>query len=158
MAKGEELAMAFEKINGEVIVACQSCSDADWGKVSSAEGWSVGVLAHHLAGAHPVIAGLAQAVGNGQSPDLPSMDQLHAMNAQHAQENAQAGKADTIALLQSNGAAAAGILRGLSDAQLATTASVPLMGEDPVSSQAVIEGILLGHPQGHLESMRATVG
>jgi len=157
MAKAEELAKAFEQANDEVIAACESCSEADWGKVTSEEQWSIGVLAHHLAGGHQIIAGLAVAMGSGQVPDVPSMEKIHENNAAHAKQFAKVGKTETLELLRSNGAQAAEMVRGMSDEQLAKTAVLAPVGADPVSAQFVIEGILIGTIQGHMKSFNATV-
>ena len=42
-------------------------SEADWQKVTAAEKWPVGVTAHHVAGAHEAIAGMAKTIGRGQA-------------------------------------------------------------------------------------------
>jgi hypothetical protein len=72
-------------------------------------------------------------------------------------EFASTTKAETLALLHTNGAKAAGIVRGLSDAELDRSGTV-LVGVPPMTAAQAIEGILINHVNEHLGSIRATVG
>src|SRR6266852_5359100 len=116
-AKGEALAKQFEAKVQEATAVMEKLSDADWRK-TTAEKWTVGVVAHHVAGGHEGIAGIIKTVAAGQSVPNFTMDMLHAMNAKHAKEFANVSKAETIALHKKNAAAAAAVVRGLSDADL----------------------------------------
>ena len=154
-AKGEALAKQFEVKVQEATAVMEKLSDADWKKTTSAEKWTVGVVAHHVAGAHEGIAGIIKTVGAGQSVPNFTMDMLHAMNAKHAQEFANCTKVETLALHKKNAAAA--LVRGLSDADLARSGAV-LTGMPPMSAEQVVIGILINHIDEHLGSIRATVG
>jgi hypothetical protein len=156
-AKGEALAKQFEAKVQEATAVMEKLSDADWKKTTSAEKWTVGVVAHHVAGAHEGIAGLIKTVGAGQSVPNFTMDMLHAMNAKHAQEFANCTKVETLALHKKNAAAAAALVRGLSDADLGRSGTV-LTGMPPMSAEQVVSGILINHIDEHLGSIRATVG
>src|SRR5437879_10369117 len=90
-------------------------SDADWKRTAS-EQWTVGVVAHHVAGGHEGISGIIKTVASGKSVPGFTMDMLHDMNAKHAKEFANASKAETIALHKKNAAAGAAVVRGLSEA------------------------------------------
>ena len=115
------------------------------------------MVAHHLAGAHEPIAGIIKAVASGQSRPSMTMDQLHEMNAKHAQEHAKCTKAETLALHKKGAAAAASVLRGLSDAELGKTGAV-LAGMPPMTAEQVVSRVLLQHIDEHLGSIRAAVG
>jgi uncharacterized protein (TIGR03083 family) len=154
-AKGEALAKQFEGKAQEATTALERLSDADWNKTTSAEKWTVGVVAHHMAGAHEAIAGIVKTVASGQSMPNFTMDMLHDMNAKHAQEHAKATKAETVALHKKSAAAAAAVLRGLSDADYAKSGTV-IAGLPPMSAEQVVGGILLRHIEEHLGSIRAT--
>jgi uncharacterized protein (TIGR03083 family) len=156
-AKAEALAKQFEAKVQEATAVLERLSDADWKKTTSAEKWTVAVVAHHLAGAHEGIAGILKSVASGQSMGNFTMEMLHDMNAKHAQEHANATRADTVALHKKSAAAAATILRGLSDADLAKSGTV-LKGMPPMSGEQVVSGILLNHIDEHLKSIKATVG
>jgi DUF1009 family protein len=156
-AKGEALAKQFEAKAQEAATLLGKLSDADWKKMTSSEKWSVGVVAHHVAGSLEGIAGMIKAVAAGQSRPPFTMDMLHAMNAKHAQEHATCTRAETLALHTKNAAAAAALLRGLSDADVAKSATV-LTGMPPMSVEQMVGGILLKHFDEHYGSIRATVG
>jgi hypothetical protein len=116
--RGETLARQFETKAPEAAAVFERLSDTDWGKVTAAEKWTVGVTAHHIAVAHQVIGNLIQTLADGKPGPNITMDALHAMNAQHAREHAGCTKAETLALHRQNATAAAAMLRGLSDEQL----------------------------------------
>ena len=114
-------------------------------------------MAHHVAQAHDGISGLVQLVAKGQPLPALTMDMIDAGNAQHAKEQANVTKAETLALLKSNGSKASGIVRGLSDAELDKSASV-LVGTPAMTAAQAIEAILINHVHDHLGSIRATTG
>jgi len=156
-ARGEGLAKQFETKADEATAAIGRLSDADWKKITPAEKWSVGVVAHHIATGHAGIAGLMKAIADGKLESPIPMDTLHAMNAKHAQDFANCTKAETIALLKQNAATAATTLRGISDADYERS-GVLLQGLPAMSAADVATKILCGHVDEHLGSIRATVG
>ena len=112
-ARGETLARQFESKVQEATAVFEQLSDADWKKLTAAEKWPVGVVAHHIATSHEGIGGILKALADGKpGPNIPK-EALDAMNATHAREHAGCTKAETIALHKKNAAAAAGMLRGL---------------------------------------------
>ena len=154
-ARAETLAKQFEAKANEATGVLERLSEADWKKTTAAEKWSVGVVAHHMAGAHEGISNIIKAVAAGQSMGNFTMQMLHDMNAKHAQEHAGATKAETIALHKKSAATAAAVVRGLSDADLDKSGTV-LSGMPPMSTEQVINGILFNHVDEHLKSIRAT--
>jgi hypothetical protein len=156
-AKAEALAKQFEAKTQEATAMLEKMSEADWKKVTEAEKWTVGVTAHHVAGAHEPIAMIVKTVAAGQSMPHFTMDMLHEANAKHAKEHAGCTKADTIALHKKGTAAAAAVVRGLSDDQLAKSGTV-LAGVPAMSAEQVISNILINHVDEHFGSIRKTVG
>jgi hypothetical protein len=156
-AKGEALAKQFEAKAGEASALLERLSEADWKKTTASEKWSVGVVAHHLAGGHETIAGIVKAIGEGKPMPNLTMDMLNAMNAKHAQENVNCSKAETLALHKKNATSAAAIVRGLDDAQLERAATV-LAGVPAMSAAQFVERVLIGHVDEHVGSIRATIG
>lgn len=156
-AKGEALAKQFEAKAQDATAVLEKLSDADWKKVTDAEKWSVGVTAHHVAGAHEGIANIIKAVVAGQSMGNFTMDMLHERNAKHAKDFANCAKGETIELHKKNAATAAAVVRGLSDDQLAKSGTV-LTGAPPMSAEQVVTGILINHIDDHFGSIRKTVG
>jgi hypothetical protein len=155
-AKGEALARQFEAKVQDATAVMEKLSDADWKKTTAGEKWTVAVVAHHVAGAHDGIANMIKAVASGQAMPNFTMDMLHDGNARHALEHASATKADTVALHKKNAAAAAAVVRELSDDQLAKSATV-LQGMPAMSVEQIITGILINHIDEHIGSIRKTV-
>jgi uncharacterized protein (TIGR03083 family) len=148
--RARTLADRFEQANRELIATVERLSDAHWKAKTSAEGWSVGVVAHHVAGGHLGISGVVQKIVNGESFPMPNLDK---MNAEHAAQFANATKAETLALLRQNAAAAAAMVRGLGDAQLDHVG-----GPMNMSAAQTIERVLIGHIDDHHASIRKTIG
>ena len=155
--KSEALAKQYEAKVQEATAVLEKLSDADWNKTTAAEKWTVGVVAHHVAGAHEGIAGIIRTVAGGQSIPKITLDALHEMNAKHAQEFANAGKADTIALHKTGAAAAAALVRGLSDADLAKSGTV-LTGVPPMTVEQIVTNILINHVDEHVKNIKTVVG
>jgi hypothetical protein len=152
-AKGEALAKQFEAKVQDATALLEKLSDADWKKVTEAEKWSVGVTAHHVAGSHEGIANIIKAVVAKQSMGNFTMEMLHKMNAKHAKEHASCTRAETIALHTKGAAAAAAVVRGLSDKQLAKSGTV-LAGAPAMTAEQVVTGILVNHVDDHFGSIR----
>jgi hypothetical protein len=155
--RGEALAKQYEAKVQEATAVFEKLSDADWKKVTTAEKWPVGVTAHHIASSHAGLSGVLKMLGDGKGGPSIQMDMIHAGNAKHAQEFANCTKADTVALHQKNAAAAAAIVRGLSDDQL-DNKGVVLAGLPPMTAGDIAGGLLCSHIDDHLNSIRATVG
>ncbi|HKW92260.1 MAG TPA: DinB family protein [Methylomirabilota bacterium] len=156
-ARAESLAKQFEAKAAEATALFGKLSDADWKKVTAAEKWTVGVTAHHLAGAHEPISGIVKTIASGQAMPHFTMDMLHESNAKHARDFASCTKADTVALHQKGAAAAAATVRSLSDADLDRSGTV-LAGAPAMTAQQIVEGILINHIAEHLGSIQKTVG
>ena len=155
-AKGEALAKQFEAKAQEATGVLEKLSDADWKKVAQGEKWSVGVIAHHIAQSHAGITGLIKSMASGQHTASISMDDINAGNAKHAKDFANVGKAETVALHKKNAAEAAAAVRSLDDAALARSAPA-LKGMPPMTTEQAIVGILIGHLNDHLGSIKKTV-
>lgn len=154
--RAEALAKQFETKVQEATAILERLSDADWKKTTSAEGWSVGVVAHHMAGGHEAIAALIKTIADGKSAPTLTMDMLNGMNAKHAQEHVNCTKAETLALHKKNAAAAVALVRGLGDTDLDRSGTV-LTGMPAMSAAQVTERALIGHIDEHVGSIRATV-
>ena len=154
-ARADALAKQFEAKVDEATETFEKLSDTDWRKVTSAEKWPVCVVAHHVAQAHAGISQLVKMVASGAQFSPHTMDDIHAMNAKHAQEFGSCTKPETLSLHKDNAKAAAALVRGLSDADLDRTGQ--LLKELPaMSANQVIVGILINHVDEHLKSIRAT--
>jgi uncharacterized damage-inducible protein DinB len=156
-ARADMLAKRFEQANQTLTDAVAKLGDADWKKTTSAEKWPVAVVAHHVAVSHAGIAGLVKSIASGKHTPGLTMAMIDEGNAKHAKEFASCTKAETLELHKKNGAAAAAVVRGLSDAELEQSGS-PLSGMPAMTTQQVVEGILINHVNEHLGSIRQTIG
>jgi DinB superfamily len=156
-ARAESLAKQFEAKAAEMTAVIKGLSDADWKKTTAAEKWSVGVTAHHVAGGHEGILGIVKTLAAGRSISNFTMAMLDEGNAKHAREHAGCTKAETLALHEKGAAAAAAVVRGLSDAELDQKGTF-LTGMPAMTTQQAIEGILINHINDHMGSIRKTVG
>ncbi|MGH7357386.1 MAG: DinB family protein, partial [Candidatus Rokuibacteriota bacterium] len=107
--------------------------------------------AHHVAQSHKTVSGLATAIASGQTIPNITMDMIHQGNATHAAQHANCTKAETLALLRQNGAAAVATVRAFGDAELERTVAFP-MGTMTVAQ--VVERVLTGHAQDHHGTIR----
>jgi Mycothiol maleylpyruvate isomerase N-terminal domain len=156
--KSAALARQFDGKARDAVATLEKLGDADWKKVTSAERWSVGVTAHHLAGALEAVAGIVTHIVSGAPPRGQfTRAMLDEMNAQHAKEHAGCTHAETVALFKKGAATASAVVRGLSDDQLAKSGTV-FSDAPPMTAEQLIMLGLLGHIDDHMGSIRKTVG
>ncbi len=156
-ARGEALAKQFEAKVHEATSVLEKLSDADWKKTTAAEKWTVGVTAHHIAGSYERVAHIINTVATGQTVPHFTTEMLDQMNAKHAEEYAGCTKAETIALHKKGAAAAAAVVRDLSEEQLAKSGIV-FAGLPPMTAEQLVMRGLLGHIDEHFGSIRKTIG
>jgi Mycothiol maleylpyruvate isomerase N-terminal domain len=150
------LADRFDMEIQRAVVTLEQLSDADWHEVTAAEGWRVGVTAHHFAGALEPISQLIEGLVAGR-PGTLSRSVLDTMNAEHAKDYVDCTKAETIAPLRRGAAVASRTIRGLTNAELAKSGTV-LTDMPQMSVEQLIGAGLLSHIEEHFGSIRATVG
>ncbi|GAC1431001.1 MAG: hypothetical protein NVSMB65_04490 [Chloroflexota bacterium] len=155
--RAQQLAERFEQANGEAIAVVERLSDEQWSASCAGEGWPVGVVAHHIAASHAVLASRLRQFATGEGFTPRDMEAINQRNAVHAEQHATCTKPETLDLLRDGGAAVAAVVRSLDDDQLQHSA-VWRAGVPPISVAQAIERIVIGHVLGHLESMRQTVG
>ncbi len=153
-SRAESLANQFEAANNEVIAAVETCPDDKWKAATPNDGRTLNCVADHIADGNQAIAGFVQALANGQPLPGITPQQLDQLNAERAQKQANVGKADVSSALRQSGAAAASTVRGLTDQQL-DRAGAFAGGE--WTTQQMIERVLIGHVQDHLNTIRAAL-
>jgi hypothetical protein len=152
-ARAEELARQFEQVNDEVIAFVEACDDAAWKATCADDERTVGAVAQHIADGHRGVTQWVSTLAAGQ-PVTVTMDQIHSANAQAAAIYGGRSQSEVADSLRRRGAAAAARVRGLSDEDLARSAPFGPGGGMPLSAEMIIVRAMLGHPRGHLESMR----
>ncbi len=155
--RAKDIAARFTTFNKEMITFVDNCSDEEWRKVCSGEGWTVGVVAHHVAAGHFGAIDFVRMIVAGEAIPEITMGAIDQMNAQHAKEHANCTTEEVLALLRKNGSACASYLEGLSEADLVRTGYLAAIGGD-VSAQQLIEMVILQSGGEHLDSMKAVTG
>ena len=133
-------------------------TDAQWQTRLPGDGRSIGVVVHHVASVYPIEIQLAQTLAGGKPVTGVTMDDVHAMNAGHARENASVTKEAALTLLSHNSATAAAAIRALSDEQLTLAAAVSLYADAPLTCQFVLEDHAVRHSYHHLARIRRALG
>jgi uncharacterized damage-inducible protein DinB len=155
-SRAARLADDLAAVNAAVISAIEGCSDEEWRRPTAAEGWPVAVVAHHVAEVERFFAGaLGAAVAGEAVPPALTSEAVEQNNRRHAAENANAGKAETLAALRDAGPALVNLLRGLDEAQLDRAAVI--FDDQPLTVAQVAEFALVAHVGEHLASIRATI-
>jgi len=122
------------------------------------QGRPAGVIIHHVASIYPIEVSVAQAVASGKSVTDVTWDVVAEINAKHAADNANAGKAETIELLLQNSKQAADAVRALSDEELDRAAPFSLTLGAPMTAQFVLEDHAVRHSWHHLSRLRKALG
>lgn len=152
----EQLATQQESVNEDVTNTVIDCTDEQWLQRCDGEGWSVGVVALHIAGAERFHANMIGVLASGETlPPRTSMDEIHEGNAANARDNADVTPVEVLDRLQPNGADAARQIRALRDNDLGRVAGTSLKHEMTVAE--VVENMAIGHARRHLESIRQTI-
>lgn len=150
------LADELAAVNAQVLAFARGCSAADWVVVVPGEGWSVGVVLHHVAEGYALNGRWLESMAGG-SPVDDTAEGIDAANAEHAWRAAAAGRDETVALLEENGARLEALLRALSDEQLDATAPFgPAGGRTLPAVQ--LAAVAARHPGEHLAHARAALG
>ena len=132
-------------------------TDADWQTRLPKDGRKVGVIVHHVATMYPLEIQLAQVLAGGKPVTGVTWDDVHALNAKHAQEHDAITKEAALDLLQRNSTAAAAAIRALSDEELDQAAPLSLNSDAPLTCQFMLEDHAVRHSYHHLAGIRAAL-
>jgi hypothetical protein len=156
-ARAEALASRMEQGIDALIAFANTLTETQWQTPVPKDGRKVGVVIHHVASVLPLEVQLAQQMAKGQAIAGVSWDDVHAMNAGHAKDNANVTKQEAIDLLRKNSTAAAAAIREFTDAQLATAATNSLYADAPLTSQHMLEDHAVRHCYHHLAKVQGAV-
>lgn len=129
-------------------------TEAQWQTRIPKDGRKIGVVVHHVASVYPLEIQLAQTLAGGQPVTGVTMDDVHAMNAAHAQEHGTITRAAALELLQRNSEAAAAAIRALGDDELDQAAPASLYADAPITCQFMLEDHAVRHSYHHLARLR----
>jgi hypothetical protein len=156
--RAADLARQFVAANNELIALLERATPAEWRQRTADEGElrAVGVIARHVALAHPRIAARVEAFAHGQPVPARRPEQFDERNAREASEQPDPDQREIIDRLRQSGSAVAALIAGLSDAELERTAR-----EDPdgplLTTAEVIEQRQIGHVRSHLATLRTVL-
>jgi uncharacterized damage-inducible protein DinB len=150
------LADSFAQANQAAMEFARSCSEEQWQTVVPGEGWTVGVVLHHIAEGHATGLRWLEAMSRGEAVTDTTGD-IDEWNVEHAGRSAGVGIDQTIDLLRENGARTEAAFRRLSDEELDRTAPFgPADGMTlPTDGMATA---LAGHAREHLAHAQEAVG
>jgi len=156
-ARSEVLAKSLERGASELAALVERVSEADWLTPLPHDGRPVGVVVHHVANMYPLEIELCQKLAAGGALTDVTWDAVHSINASHAHDHHAVKKAETLALLRKNSAAAAAAIRAMTDAELDRVAPNSLYGNAPLTCQFMLEDHPVRHSFHHLARIRAAL-
>ncbi len=153
--RAQELARRFDEANDDLIAAIAGCTDEQL-QTATSEGWSVLMCAYHVAASMPDQLRWLPEVAAGHDVAF-TWDDINRRNEQQiVQPDITRDK--VLAQLHENGAAIAAAVRGLSDAQLATSAHIDFADNKALTADQFVKWVIIFHTKDHLKSIRSAVG
>jgi hypothetical protein len=134
-----------------------SLTDTEWHTRLTGDGRRIGVVVHHVGTMYPLEIQLAQTLAAGNPVVGVTWDDIHELNARHANQHHDVTKEAALDLLRRNSEAAAAAIRALSDEELDRAAPVSLNGDAPLTTQFMLEDHAVRHIYHHLARIRATL-
>jgi hypothetical protein len=157
--RSESLADRIEEGADTLAAFAESLTDADWRIPQKGnDKRTVGIIVHHVASIYPIEIDIVRPIASGKPLTDVTWQAVADLNANHAKDNANATKAETLALLRKNSREAAAAVRALTDQELDQAAPFSLSYGAPMTAQFVIEDHALRHPWHHLHRIRALLG
>ena len=134
-----------------------SLTEEEWQVPVPHDGRKIGVMVHHVGNMYPIEIDIAQKAARGEPIVGVTWDVVADINARHAREFDGVTKAEAIAFLERNSAAAAAAIRALDDAQLDIAVPVSLNADAPLTTQFVLEDHAVRHSYHHLARIKAAL-
>ena len=156
MSQNEELIKDLRSAVADARQAIEASDASAWGRIAESEQWTAAALARHITqGVEPTTASMmAVALGEGGEPEL-TVEYLYARADRHAAHHGAVSKAEVLVLLAENAAATEERLSALSSAQLSESG---IIFDQTMTTVENIQGVVLGHLRGHLQSLQQTAG
>ena len=150
------LADDFAAANADALRFTRSCSETEWALTVPGEGWTVGVVLHHIAEGHAHGARWVREMATGEGVTESAAD-IDRANAAHAVREEAVGRAETVTLLELNGGRLEAVLRALSDQELDRTAPFGPAGGTALPA-ADLAAVAARHTREHLAHVAKAVG
>lgn len=158
--RAEALAARIEEGAAALATYAEGISEEEWmTPVSSGHDQrTIGVIVHHVASMYPIEIEVARAVASGGTVMNVTWEDVAAINAGHALENAAVTKGAALELLRRNSRNAADVVRAFTDEELDRAAPFSLSYGAPMTAQFVVEDHALRHSWHHLARIRLALG
>ena len=158
----QDIADRLEDVSQSFIAFIADINDEDWSKTTDAEGWAVGVAAHHIAVGAQFVMDLAEHVATGGDITW-TKDFIDASNEQHADVFSDVSKAEALENVTYQLGEAVKRTRALSNEDrmrpLAEPWDYPYSELFLHNAAEVIEVMIIDHIASHLGSIaRTTAG
>ncbi len=145
----------ISSVTGAISEAIQSSSAAQWSRLTEAEQWSVGVVAHHACSVQQFFATVFEAYSTNLPVPTFSAGDVDANNASHAREFADVTQEEALACLDQSTTALISTIERLSSDQIASV--VGKIGGFEMTGAQILKFALIGHLQEHLVSIQTTI-
>jgi hypothetical protein len=152
------MADRIEALADEIIAATEDLTDDQWIRVAQSDGRTVNVIVDHISQSAPAVYMLVEMIAAGQSLPALTMQDIHDANGQHAAERASVTKEEALVGLRVNLESTAAKVRQLDDSLLDTEVAFTFSESGTISPDAIIRHIIIGHSEGHLADITASVG
>jgi uncharacterized damage-inducible protein DinB len=154
-AKAAEIADQLSTVTAEIAEFVRTLDDAQWRTLVAGEGWTVGVVVHHIAQGAELVRGWLVCAASGQ-PIEDTVGAIDDANARHAREQSAIGVEEALADLLANAERTASMIRGFDDEQLARSTAFGPAGGTPMTVEA-LANVAVRHCQGHFASITAAL-
>jgi hypothetical protein len=152
--RANALADRLEQGARALVETAKALTDEEWTTRLPGDGRPIGVVVHHVGSMYPLEIQLAQQLAQGNAIVGVTWAAVHEINATHAREHAGVTKAEALAHLERESAAAASAIRALSDAELDRAAPISLNADAPLTCQFMLEDHAVRHSWHHLAAIR----
>lgn len=154
--RAQALADKFADAHKTAVAAVEGVSDERWRETCVDEERPVGVVAYHVAASYASTFGVAQMAATGEPLPPVSWEMIHDMNAKQAEEQKDCTKAETLELMQEQGARITSEIAKLTDEQLDQTFVLQAFSPDEITVEYLVNMLVIGHIGIHVPSINGT--
>ena len=155
--RSNALAERLERGVQAIIDFASNLTDAEWQTRVPHDGRTIGVTVHHVGNMFPLEMQVARLLAAGNAVEGVTVELVAEVNAKHAKEFDAVTRQEAIDFVRANGAAAAAEIRGLTDAQLDSAATLSYNSDAPLTCQFWLEDHPVRHSYHHLARMKAAL-
>lgn len=155
--RARNLAQQIQTLMDDLHTFVERCPEDAWQQTCADEGWTVGVVARHLAAEHSQIIQMAKDILQGEPLPPLTMEQVIEQGNNHARAHADCTRQEVLQLIEQHGAAARAFVADLRDEDLDCKGHLDLVGGD-VTVEQLVTFVLLQSGGDHLTSMQTAGG